>query len=352
MFVGILFFFLLTILGMGFFWSYKINKMSLLPSSFLLLFLNVLLLGYLFLTYWLTFEQEVAGARFFLLMGLIPYGLVLLLGSYVLIVSLIYNARVVFKREGRSLAHGLPLILAVGLMAYWLARSITDDLSLPPYVQVWTYVIYGLIGLYLFKFVRYLIATMLLLRNKPSLNQDYIIVHGSGLINGNVPPLLAGRIDKAIAFYHLQKEVRQPPKLILSGGQGHDEPRPEAVAMAEYARQQGIPEKDLLLEDQSTTTFENMTFSKKIMDADSGNSPYNCIFATSNYHIFRTGLYAKIAGLNIDGVGSKTALYYLPNALIREYIAYVMMNKKHHIRLTGVILLTTALLSLVLYATM
>jgi len=349
MLIWTLFFALLLTLGVGFIRSYKINKMSLIPSLFLLLFLNVLLMSYLYVTYWLTFEQDVAIARILLLIGLIPYVLIAVFGSYVLVMTLVYNTRVLFKKESRSLAHALPLILAVGLVIYWLARSITDGLDLPPYIQVWTYAVYGFIGLYLFKFVCYIVATILLLMTKPTLNQDYIVVHGSGLINGNVPPLLGGRIDKAIAFYEWQKNIRRPPKLILSGGQGSDEPRPEAVAMAEYAQQKGIPTCDLLLEDQSTTTFENMIFSKKIMESDSGGEPYNCIFSTSNYHVFRTGVYARVAGLNMDGIGSKTALYYLPNALIREYIAYVVMNKKRQLQFAGIVFLLTAILSFALY---
>lgn len=55
---------------------------------------------------------------------------------------------------------------------------------------------------------------------------------------------------------------------------------------------------------------------------------YNSIFVTNNYHLFRSSLYAKMARLNTQGVGCKVALYFLPNALIREYIAIVVMNKK------------------------
>jgi len=259
------------------------------------------------------------------------------------------NAQILIKREGRSLAHILPLALALFLAIYWGSMRLVDGLVLPSYIHIWIYVIYGLIGLYLFRFIRYITATILLLVSKPKLNQDYIIVHGSGLINGNVPPLLAGRIDKAIAFYHAQKKVRQPPKLILSGGQGSDEPKSEALAMAEYAQNKGIPRKDLLLEEKSTTTFENLTFAKKMMDEESGTNNYTCIFSTSNYHLLRTGIYAKLTGLHIQGIGSKTALYYLPNAFIREYIAHVMMNKKRHILLISIVFLITAVISIILF---
>jgi len=338
-----------VVLSISFLFTYQRNKMSLLPSALLLALLKVVLLGYLFLTYWLTFEQDIGGARIFLIIGVFPYALVIVFGSYVLVATLIFNTRLLLKRECRTLAHFLPLILATFLVIYWVTRGMIDDLDVPVYIDVWLYAIYGLIGFYLLRFVRYITASILLLLSRPKLNQDYVIVHGSGLINGNVSPLLAGRIDKAIRFYHQQKEVGQSPKLILSGGQGHDEPRPEAVAMAEYAYARGIPKSDTLIEDQSTTTLENLICSKKIMDEDNQGKPYNCIFSTSNYHVLRTGLYARMAGLNIDGIGSKTALYYLPNALIREYIAYVMMNKKRQLFWTGTFFLITALLSLILY---
>ena len=46
--------------------------------------------------------------------------------------------------------------------------------------------------------------------------------------------------------------------------------------------------------------------------------------------MFRAGVYAKIVGLNSQGIGSKTAFYYWPNAMIREYIAIFVMNRVHH----------------------
>ncbi len=101
--------------------------------------------------------------------------------------------------------------------------------------------------------------------NHPRYDQDFIIVLGAGLLNGEkVSPLLAQRIDKAIAFYHLQFRAKKTaPRLLMSGGQGSDEKIPEAVAMKEYAVSQGIPESEILVEANSTTTYENMKFSKR-----------------------------------------------------------------------------------------
>lgn len=104
--------------------------------------------------------------------------------------------------------------------------------------------------------------------------------------------------------------------------------------MKQYAMEQGIPERDILVETNSTTTLENMLYSKEIMDQQM-KGPYRAIFSSNNYHIFRAGLYARQAKLKANGIGAKTAFYYLPNAFLREYLAILMMNKKtyDHLRI-------------------
>jgi len=120
--------------------------------------------------------------------------------------------------------------------------------------------------------------------------------------------------------------------------------------MMEYASLKGIPDDDIILEEKSKTTLENMKFSKEIMDnyAPLDDIPYNCIYSTSNYHLLRTGMYARIAGLKINGIGSKTALYYYPNALIREYIAYVVMHKRFHMIFALICFLCALAISMIL----
>mgnify|MGYP001012446987 CR=1 FL=1 len=87
----------------------------------------------------------------------------------------------------------------------------------------------------------------------------------------------------------------------------------------------GVPQEALLPEDQSTTTMENLVFAKNLLDARQ-TTPYRCAFVTSDYHVFRTALYASKVGLKGDGIGSKTAGYYFPTAFIREFIA---ITKEH-----------------------
>ena len=158
-------------------------------------------------------------------------------------------------------------------------------------------------------------------------NPDFIIVHGSGLINVNVPPLLVSRLDKAFEVFNAGGGRET---IIPSGGQGDDEPRAEAYAMAEYLLERGLPAELIVPEDQSATTLENMQFSKMIIEKRS-DGPSNMIFVTSIYHVFRTALIARKVGLNAQGVGSPTARYYLPSAIIRDFIAILVMFKWWHI---------------------
>ncbi len=154
---------------------------------------------------------------------------------------------------------------------------------------------------------------------------DAIIVLGSGLIGDKVPPLLAQRLTKAKTIYE-QFEGR--PKLIVSGGQGADELTSEAEAMASYLMEQGVPQEDILIENRSRTTFENLTFSKAILEEEELGK--HVLVVTNSFHALRAGVFMRL--LNIPGlsVGSKTAFYYLPSAWIRETVGLVSLYWKWH----------------------
>jgi uncharacterized SAM-binding protein YcdF (DUF218 family) len=162
----------------------------------------------------------------------------------------------------------------------------------------------------------------------PGRTYDFIVVLGSGLIRGEaVSKLLAGRIEKGIELLQQYPESR----LIFSGGQGKDEKLPEAVAMKKYAIERGIPGEELLVEMESKNTQENILFSKRIIDKLSENDYPNILLVSNRYHIFRALLTAKDLGIQCDGRGSKTKLYFALNAFIREFIAYLYYWKKKYI---------------------
>ena len=111
------------------------------------------------------------------------------------------------------------------------------------------------------------------------------------------------------------------PRIIVSGGQGADEPISEAESMRRYLVALGMPNEVIKLEDKSTNTQQNMEYSKAIMDAEGYHS---ALIVTSDYHLWRALQLAQRAGISASGAGSRnssTLLYTLKN-LARETISW------------------------------
>lgn len=182
-------------------------------------------------------------------------------------------------------------------------------------------------------------------RHKPKYDKDYIIILGCGIAkDGSLLPLLRGRVDKAIEFYKKQKEESGKSAVFIpSGGQGPDEIISESEAMRNYLISKGISEDKIIMEDKSTTTYENMLFSKQIID--SINPESKVAFSTTNYHVFRSGILANSVGLHAEGIGSKTKWYFWPNAFLRELVGVVVSKIKVNILIVSLIAIAAMLLT-------
>ncbi|WP_172198937.1 YdcF family protein [Saccharibacillus qingshengii] len=264
--------------------------------------------------------------------------------------GLIYNARILWRKEGLkpknllTLGLGLLIFVFLGVLISSPLWSPHEELALP--IALATTIV-GYLG---FVFLCYLVSCVLYNLVRPRVPRDYIVVLGAGLKGDQVTPLLAGRLKRGIAFYRKQEDLLYvPPVFVVSGGKGSDEMISEAAAMRNYLLEQNIPDSQIRMEDQSVNTLENMAFSKRIMDAESGEGKYTCVFATNNFHLFRAGVYARKAGLKADGIGAKTAFYYLPNAFIREYVAILSMYRKWHAILLGTVVVLFGLMALALW---
>jgi len=163
-------------------------------------------------------------------------------------------------------------------------------------------------------------------RHLPGPDADYILILGCRFRrDGTLTPLLRGRVDKAVEFWREQRRLTGKAAVLMPcGGQGADEPIAEAEAMRRYLAAQGIPPESIVLEDQSRNTFQNMAFSRALIEERSPGA--KVVYATTNYHVFRSGVWANLAGMPAEGVGSRTKWWYWPNAFMRE-CAGLMLNR-------------------------
>lgn len=159
---------------------------------------------------------------------------------------------------------------------------------------------------------------LLAAKHVPSRDRDFIIILGCGFRkDGSLSPLLRGRVDRALDFWREQQaRSGRTAVLVPSGGQGSDETMAEAEAMRRYLVEQGVPGDMILPEDRSKNTFQNMAYSKALTDARLPGG--KVAFATTNYHVFRSGVWARLAGLEAEGMGARTRWWYWPNAFMRE----------------------------------
>ena len=232
------------------------------------------------------------------------------------------------EKEGLQLRNFFISLIGIGLMLILFA---TLYMYLFEQTDLETRFVYfyflGLSFYFLWLFTANAMYTSICAVIPPFIKPDYILILGSGLNGDKVPPLLASRLDRAMQHY---KKWGNDALIITSGGQGKGEFVAEAVAMKQYLIDEyNMASDKIITETKSTTTYENMLFSKKIIEKKLGKA--RGIFVTNNFHVLRASMYASKVGLKAVGVGSQTAFYFMPNAFTREFIGILEVTKWIHV---------------------
>ncbi|MFZ3587701.1 YdcF family protein [Bacillus sp. DJP31] len=142
---------------------------------------------------------------------------------------------------------------------------------------------------------------------------DYLIVLGAKLNGEDMSLALQYRVEVALIYLERNPQT----KVIVSGGQGPGEVITEAEAMARYFLTEGIRKDRIIKEDKSTTTYENLLFSKKYIK---GGGPL--VIVSNDFHLFRASLIADRVGYEkVHTLAAKTPLIVLPKLWVREYAA-------------------------------
>lgn len=213
---------------------------------------------------------------------------------------------------------GLVLRFAFRGYAYWgyLLIFIAALLLLHRFLPtVWWRVVVGLtcLGVLYFCVAEYPIIKNA--RTDADDERDYLIVLGAA-VHGDQPSLtLVRRLDGALDYLK-----RYPDAVaIVSGGMGPGETVTEAQAMHDWLVAQGIAEARILLEEESTSTQENLANSFAIIRTRGDEPDGNTAVVSSPYHLYRAKLHARQQGVEVAGVAAPWGyVFVMLNYFIRE----------------------------------
>lgn len=154
------------------------------------------------------------------------------------------------------------------------------------------------------------------LKNEADGTNEFAVILGAKVKPGGIPSQsLKNRLDAAVDYLQKYPAV----KAIVTGGQGADEDRTEASVMANYLIKHGIAEDRVLLEDQSTTTYENLLFAKKLLPENTAS----ITIISNDFHLKRATVLARKLGLKADVVAAPTPKVVNTKSRIRERLAII-----------------------------
>ena len=145
---------------------------------------------------------------------------------------------------------------------------------------------------------------------------DYIIVLGAQVKENGPSYVLQKRLDAAYAY------LKDNPNtvVIVSGGQGSNEPATEARCMYDYLTEKGIEPERILMEEASENTVQNIRYSMKLFDWENASVG----IVSNNFHVFRGVHLARAAGCReVCGIAAGSHPFYLPNNMLREFFGVV-----------------------------
>ncbi len=169
---------------------------------------------------------------------------------------------------------------------------------------------------------------------------DYVIVLGAPVNKKGISKTLRQRLDKAIEY----SRTNPGTIFVLSGGKTSEETESESAMMYDYMLHNGVPAEQMVIEDRSESTVENIAYSRVVIErleddrkqeaAEQNhtiapgpyllidNRPLQIGILTSNYHVYRAKMIARKWGIpNVSVISCKTDYIVFPHLCVRECAA-------------------------------
>lgn len=134
-------------------------------------------------------------------------------------------------------------------------------------------------------------------RSQLKQDPDVVLVLGCKIWGEEPSPALERRLDTALDYLTELEERGVTPLVVVSGGQGADEPRSEASAMAEYLLAHGLSEDRIVQEDQSTSTATNLKNTMALLE-DMGYENPHVTIVSNGFHLTRVRMLADRYGMD------------------------------------------------------
>lgn len=150
-----------------------------------------------------------------------------------------------------------------------------------------------------------------------------MIVLGCRVMPGGEPSiLLQDRLDTALDYLDDHPDIT----VVVSGGQGSNEPTSEAACMADYLEEHGVDADQILLEDESSNTKENLIYSRELLEEQGVDVGEEGVLVVSNgFHLTRSRMLAERFGYgHVSTLAAPTS--HVPSRIqmyIREPLALV-----------------------------
>lgn len=224
---------------------------------------------------------------------------------------------VVASGMGRlNLGNVLPALLGAFLLGIGVRKMLAPELPLfaNPLILLAFKGLFALGGLWI---IAVLVLISFCWPPAGSQSAEWLVVLGAGLRGDQLSLTLMERLDTAAAYWRKNPGV----KIVVSGGQGPHELISEAEAMYRYLEQLGVPSSQLYQENRSTSTWENIAFSKTIMDKAGWEPSKPLVIVSNRYHLFRAVRIAKAQGIPAVGVPASTPGSVFVGSYMRETLA-------------------------------
>jgi uncharacterized SAM-binding protein YcdF (DUF218 family) len=139
---------------------------------------------------------------------------------------------------------------------------------------------------------------------------DAVVVLGAAQYNGRPSPVLQGRLDHALAVWRSHRAG----VIVLTGYKKSGDTFTEAYSGFQYLRRKGVPERDLIVVDTGTNTWESVAATERVIRKRSIRS---VILVSDPYHSFRLVGVAEEVGMSdvqVSSTGQRAGL----GQLVRE----------------------------------